>query len=143
MKWFGVRQDQDFSRDDKVANRAIEYLNKPGEKNEKWAAVTILLNLISKRKLSNSVLKQIVDLRWSDLNMRIATKADLEILEYLTNSSKKDQILFANILYNKNCNSSVAFKIKESCDKSERGLQNSKYIDRKFGKESTENGELD
>jgi SOS response regulatory protein OraA/RecX len=142
MKWFG-QPSQNTSTSDKTAERCIDYLNKPGEKNEKWAAVTILLSLISKKELSNGVLKKAILVNWRNINMRIGTIADSEVVDFLIEHGKQDQSLYANLLYNKNITESQISKIREKLDDSDRGLTNKKLITRKFGSESSEERSTD
>lgn len=131
MKWFG--DIKVASEPIELARQSIEYLKAAGEKPEKWRVWRDLRLLIKKNLLPAEILVEIVNLRWKQLYVPIASNASTEIIDEIMKMKIRDQHLYAVLIYNKNLSKIHAQSILEMCDESQRGEANLSAIKRKFG----------
>lgn len=130
MKWFTNYPTP--KNDIELAEQAIDYLRKTGERPERYKTVTRLYKLISDNKLPDLVLMKILDLNINQLTYRTITKATTPVLQFLIDSSTNDQKALAIALYNDNLTKKQAKQILQLCDDSPRGFSNKRIISEKW-----------
>ena len=133
MKWFDRKVDQNDT--DTFARECIRYLSSHGDRPEKWSALNKLVRMITNKELSKDVVKEAIAIRWRPVYMRIATKADEQVLGFLLDSDIKDQKLYANMAYNTNLTKAQAAQLLEKLDDSERAKSTAKKLQKILDKE--------